>query len=632
MAIVTRWADEGKCPRRIVTMKTTANGYVDLQLERIPTELRELRQWIAFRCQRKPDGRLSKVPFTPGTNRTASINDPSTWRSFTEALAAVQAHNLCLGFAITREMNMTLVDEDGVVTADGTIEPATTARISALASYTERSISGTGIHILAMGKPPANAAKPAGVELYPGARFVLLTGDIIDDRDTIEERTAQLASLFPARPKPARPDIFDDITGDEAIERRGRTMAKWSTLFEHGDISDYPSHSEADGALCCLLARCGADAEQMDRIFRKSALYRPKWERADYRSKTIDTALEKVLPFEGWRRQERPAAEPVPHDAESSDDTAQADACASVRDELADLRRGIAELSRKNAELEQQVAAQAMMLTEQAATIDALRQVQSRGARILANRDLGPSRVVAATLATKFAWRATASARPSSEHGVAVPPGMMRLSVEEIAASSGVCVGSASKHLDALVERGCIWRKIETIREIADPTTGEMYDEPKHITAHFVGPTGAAALNPKCAVDFATNVANFKTERVEKRGGARIPRCPEHPKAEVIRHFTDTCQVCGEVLNTGEFKIPPMLLEPIPNERSTNFVDHNKSVDVVLKDTKLADRADAVADAATMTRFANPADRLLARSHVAAESAPAAGDDRRKGT
>jgi primase-polymerase (primpol)-like protein len=49
---------------------------------------------------------------------------------------------------------------------------------------------------------------------------------------------------------------------------------KFRRLWE-GDISDYPSHSEADLALCYLLAFwTGGDTIKMDKLFRQSGLYR----------------------------------------------------------------------------------------------------------------------------------------------------------------------------------------------------------------------------------------------------------------------------------------------------------------------------------------------------------------------
>ena len=46
--------------------------------------------------------------------------------------------------------------------------------------------------------------------------------------------------------------------------------------------------------MCSLLAFYTQDSGQIDSIFRSSGLYRDKWERADYRDRTIDIALQGV--------------------------------------------------------------------------------------------------------------------------------------------------------------------------------------------------------------------------------------------------------------------------------------------------------------------------------------------------
>ncbi len=60
-----------------------------------------------------------------------------------------------------------------------------------------------------------------------------------------------------------------------------------------GDMSDYnDDHSRADLALCGLLARrLNNDPFKIDEEFRKSCLYRDKWERDDYRARTILKAI-----------------------------------------------------------------------------------------------------------------------------------------------------------------------------------------------------------------------------------------------------------------------------------------------------------------------------------------------------
>jgi len=60
-----------------------------------------------------------------------------------------------------------------------------------------------------------------------------------------------------------------------------------------GDTSAYGGdHSRADQALVTHLAWwTNYDAERIDRLFRQSGLYRPKWNHASYRRATIGKAL-----------------------------------------------------------------------------------------------------------------------------------------------------------------------------------------------------------------------------------------------------------------------------------------------------------------------------------------------------
>lgn len=66
----------------------------------------------------------------------------------------------------------------------------------------------------------------------------------------------------------------------------------------NGTILEGKSHSEADQALCTMLAFwCGGDTAQMDRLFRQSGLYREKWEREDYRTTTLGNAVAMTTEF-----------------------------------------------------------------------------------------------------------------------------------------------------------------------------------------------------------------------------------------------------------------------------------------------------------------------------------------------
>src|SRR5215204_5335498 len=116
----------------------------------------------------------------------------------------------------------------------------------------------------------------------------------------IAERTAQLATLYDAhfRPKredrPQRADSRSAPLSDEEIIERARAAANGAKFMRlwAGDTSEHGGDdSAADLALLGILGFWTQDPAQLDRIFRRSGLYREKWERADYREGTIIQAL-----------------------------------------------------------------------------------------------------------------------------------------------------------------------------------------------------------------------------------------------------------------------------------------------------------------------------------------------------
>ena len=84
-----------------------------------------------------------------------------------------------------------------------------------------------------------------------------------------------------------------DLTDEEviALAKGAKNAGKFEALWQ-GDISGYASHSEADQALVSLLAFYTQDENQLDLLYRQSALCREKWlKRSDYRRSTIEKAL-----------------------------------------------------------------------------------------------------------------------------------------------------------------------------------------------------------------------------------------------------------------------------------------------------------------------------------------------------
>ncbi|MBP3222794.1 MAG: hypothetical protein J6M18_02575 [Actinomycetaceae bacterium] len=188
-------------------------------------------------------------------------------------------------------------------------------------SYTERSVSGGGIHIYGrcdISKMPTAMDKNGRskidsktyyvkhpekqIELYIGGltnRFAVYTGDIVLDEPLKECTAAVLTTLDKDMRKKDREKYSVKRDGDKEIFDivanllRQKNGEKFSKLYHDGDFADYGSQSEADCALCAMIAfRTGSDPEMIDKIFRSSALYREKWERDDYRDATIAKGIE----------------------------------------------------------------------------------------------------------------------------------------------------------------------------------------------------------------------------------------------------------------------------------------------------------------------------------------------------
>jgi hypothetical protein len=106
-----------------------------------------------------------------------------------------------------------------------------------------------------------------------------------------------------AAPVGSRINMSDKQLLDRA--RRAKNGEKFIRLYDEGDISGYPSQSEADQALCYGLAFwSGCDAATIDRLFRESELMRPKWDEQrgamTYGELTVKRAIEATPePFTG---------------------------------------------------------------------------------------------------------------------------------------------------------------------------------------------------------------------------------------------------------------------------------------------------------------------------------------------
>jgi putative DNA primase/helicase len=174
--------------RRVVTMTALPhisiqpNSSAPLQVSPrgIPDELKLRHQWVNWEAVRKSDGRLDKIPYTPGTSRKASSTDLMTWGTFEEAFEGLDRFD-GVGFVFCSADPYVGVDLDNCVNPE-TGEVALWARqiIEGLDSYTELSPSGTGVHIIAKGRIP-HSGRRGSVEMYSQDRFLTVTGRVLGD-------------------------------------------------------------------------------------------------------------------------------------------------------------------------------------------------------------------------------------------------------------------------------------------------------------------------------------------------------------------------------------------------------------------------------------------------------------------
>ncbi len=271
--------------------------------------IRDLKQWLCWRWDER-DGKPTKVPYSPLSGEKARTNDPDTWASFREA-AHRRGNYDGIGFVFTEEDDFVGVDLDGCRDREsGAVERWALEIVDELDSYTEISPSGTGLHILLMGNWPEGRNRKGQIEVYDRGRFFTMTGRHLEGTPrTIESRQEQLLALgarvfgeaatSPNGHKMPRPESSNGLTDQEILQKAAssRSGEKFRRLLA-GDTSDYSSASEADQAYCSLLAFwTGPDPARIDDLFRQSGLYREKWERPDYRERTIKKALEGKAEF-----------------------------------------------------------------------------------------------------------------------------------------------------------------------------------------------------------------------------------------------------------------------------------------------------------------------------------------------
>jgi hypothetical protein len=297
-------------------------------IKNIPTEMQGFHNWVNWILEER-DGKLTKIPINPKTGEYAKSNDSTTWGTFEQAKTKyLQCENEYIkgvGFVLTGTPH-TAIDIDHARDKDtGIINQETWGAIQSFRSYTEITPSGEGIRIIVRGELPKghrckNGGANKNIEVYDTDRFITVTGNVLDKSlGRIETKQRELNDFYSKcwpkedtspqgsstvdkpqieKSESVQNEPVNPLTDEEiiSIASKATNGEKFQKIF-NGDWTDYPSQSEADQALCNLLAFwTNNNKVQSDRLFRQSLLMRKKWDEKrgvdTYGTITMNKAIE----------------------------------------------------------------------------------------------------------------------------------------------------------------------------------------------------------------------------------------------------------------------------------------------------------------------------------------------------
>ncbi|WP_292374265.1 DUF927 domain-containing protein [Methanosarcina sp. UBA411] len=291
-----------------------APKYTKVIPENIPQPLKNEKRWTVWKSVDRGGGKKpGKVPYYNHYNehtgkyeeRLVDLHNPNHQMTFDEAYKMLTAKKSPFsGMQYVLDFNKELEDEDRLIGVDldnaltpgGDIKPEILEIISMFNSYTEFSPSRTGIRIFCFGRFPLNAGvKNSNFEIYQCDKLLTVTGDrIITAPATINNAQAAIDAFREKYFKEV--DQIDESTlpvtdvkfTDDELKKKVKDSEKGLKFDRLQTKGAEPGDdlSGVDYAYCMTLVKYTQDEEQIDRLYRSSALLRDKWDRPDGRDQT----------------------------------------------------------------------------------------------------------------------------------------------------------------------------------------------------------------------------------------------------------------------------------------------------------------------------------------------------------
>ena len=291
-------------------------------MDSLPTPLAPLAgypQFIVWRSVPDPSAnKPRKVPYDPSTLRACDPHDPRNWMPADSAIsfASMLGDEYGVGFVFTAADPFWFLDIDHCL-VDGQWSATATGLVMQFAgAAVEVSYSGDGLHIFGSGVVPDHSSRNAAahIEFYDKERFVALTGtSAYGDASTQHDAAINqlVATYFPPHgrdtgagadrwshdPTPEWNGPTDDETliakalGSGSIRQAFTGGVTFADLWRGNSDAlgaKWPGEgrpfdaSHADASLAQHLAFwTGKNCERIERLMRRSALLRDKWDRRE---------------------------------------------------------------------------------------------------------------------------------------------------------------------------------------------------------------------------------------------------------------------------------------------------------------------------------------------------------------
>lgn len=316
----------GKSAKRVAPSHRTVNNLERIN-SNIPDEMKNKPNWCVYKARWNSEkGKKDKYIYSPilgldekGKLQWASIDKPDTWSTFDRALEFAKENN-CEGLVFALDgSGISCIDLDKAIAKNGFLNGKPTdlkdGELNDVAkkivpnmsdTYIEKSTSGNGFHIFVKDdilkgnhyKNRAELEKGDEIEVYDNKRFISMTGDCDSKKDLTQCPQETMSYIRETLGKKQtvnvenynRSSSFNKSDAEViACIEKSKKGSVFKQLYNGADITG--DNSRNDFMLMNILAYfTDCDADQMERIFKNSGLYRPQKQDGYYKT-TINSAI-----------------------------------------------------------------------------------------------------------------------------------------------------------------------------------------------------------------------------------------------------------------------------------------------------------------------------------------------------